>query len=146
MITNLRDQLKRDEGEILHVYKDSRGILTAGVGHNLEAHHILLPVGTLIPQQQSDDWLDADLAGAKGSLIEFIPWSVELDEIRFAVLWNMTFNMGALKLLQFHHMLGYAQSGDYTLAASEMLNSLWATQVGDRAKRLSVQLESGTWQ
>lgn len=145
-INNLIDQLKRDEGEVLHVYRDSRGILTAGVGHNCEVHNEGLAEGTSITQAQSDSWLYQDIGDTSLRLSLLVPWSTKLDEIRRAVFQNMGFNMGVLKLLGFHHMLGYSQSGNYTLAASEMLKSLWATQVGDRAKRLSVQLESGTWQ
>lgn len=146
-INNLIDQLKRDEGESLKVYRDTKGILTAGVGHNLAAHEQEnLVEGDSITQAQSDEWLKDDINDSYLALIHCVPWSTELDEIRKSVLINMVFNMGAIKLLGFHHMLGFLQNGHCAFAAQEMLCSEWATEVGDRAKRLSVQLESGIWQ
>src|SRR5689334_4709175 len=119
MITNIRDQLRRDEGEILHVYLDSLGIPTAGVGHNLPAHGIDLPLGTPITQEQSDEWLDQDIQIVTDQLQSHLPWSDALDEVRFGVLqnmgFNMGFNMGVIKLLGFHHFLGYMESSNYDL-------------------------------
>jgi lysozyme len=146
MITNIRDQLRRDEGEILHVYLDSLGIPTAGVGHNLPAHEIDLPLGTSITQEQSDTWLDQDIQTVTDQLQSHLPWSDALDEVRFGVLQNMGFNLGVIKLLGFHHFLGYMESGSYDLAASEMMDSKWAKQVGRRAYRLHDQVLSGVWQ
>jgi lysozyme len=146
MVTNLIDQLRRDEGEVLHVYLDSLGIRTAGVGHNLEAHGIGLPVGSPITQQQSDFWLEQDAEAACDSLHNRLGWTDALDDIRRGALQNMCFNLGINRLLQFHHFLGYMESGDYDSASTEMLNSLWAKQVGPRAKRLSLQISSGEWQ
>jgi lysozyme len=57
----------------------------------------------------------------------------------------MAFNMGISGLLEFHDTLAKIQTGDYTGAAKGMLQSKWATQVGDRAHRLAIQMESGVW-
>lgn len=146
MINNLRDQLKRDEGERLYVYPDSKGIPTAGVGHNLPAHGIDLPLGTPITQEQSDTWLDEDIQTVTDQLQSHLPWSDALDEVRFGVLQNMCFNLGIMRLLGFHHFLGYMESGDYPSAATEMLDSKWAKEdVGRRAYRLHDQVISGVW-
>jgi len=146
MIQNLQQQLKRDEGEILHVYLDSMGIPTAGVGHNLRAHGINLPVGTPITQAQSDEWLQQDISLACSILSAHLSWVDSLGDIRRAALQNMCFNMGIGKLLGFHHFLGFMESGNYEAASGEMLNSAWAVQVGARAKRLSLQVKTGVWQ
>lgn len=145
MITNIHDQLKRDEGEVLHVYLDTKGIRTAGVGHNLIAHGIDLPVGTPITQEQSDTWLDQDIQTVTDNLQSHLPWSDALDEVRFGVLQNMCFNLGIMKLLGFHHFLGFMESGNYDIAANEMLDSAWAKQVGNRAIRLSIQVDKRVW-
>jgi len=55
---------------------------------------------------------------------------------------NMAFNMQG-KLLGFRKFLAAAQRGDWNGAATEMLDSLWARQVGDRAKRLASMMRSG---
>lgn len=152
MITNLRDQLIRDEGCVLHVYLDQLGIRTAGVGHNLESHGIDLPVGTPITQDQADEWLDADIQVARNQLITALPWTANLDDVRQSVLVAMCFNMGIgvpggpHGLLSFRHTLAFIEQGDYQSAADNMVSSGWARQVGARATRLATQLTSSEWQ
>jgi len=146
---DLATQLKRDEGEKLVVYLDSKGIRSGGVGHNLEAHGIDWPVGTTITQDQSDQWLDEDTATAHSLLATHIPWSLQLDPIREAVLLNMVFNMGwgdgTHGLSAFHHTLAMIEAGNYAGAAEAMLESAWAREVGPRATRLAQQIETGAW-
>ena len=146
MINNLRDQLIRDEGEVLHVYRDSKGILTGGVGHNCESHNEGLLEGQTITKDQSDKWLDSDIQTATNSLIRDIPWVVSLDEIRKSVLINMCFNLGINKLILFHQTLQAFKDGRYSDAAVNMLQSKWATDVGVRAHRLATQTVTGVWQ
>lgn len=139
------EQLKRDEGQVLHVYKDSLGILTAGVGHNCESHHERLKEGDPITQEQSDLWLLHDVADASRKVNEHLPWATHLDEARHGVLVNMAFNMGINGLLGFHRTLAMVEAGNYEGAASAMLESKWAEQVGARAERLAKQMETGIW-
>lgn len=146
MIANISEQLIRDEGEVLHVYLDTKGIRTAGVGHNLEAHGIDLPVGTPITQEQSDSWLDQDIGITNNQLSSHILWASTLDEVRYGVLQNMCFNLGVVKLLGFHHFLGFLEYKHYESAADAMMDSMWAKQVGRRAYRLHDQVISGIWQ
>lgn len=134
----LRDQLIRDEGKRLMPYEDSVGILTIGVGHNLIAHGISDEVCDLL--------LTEDIARVQGDLRVRIPWYLDLPEPRRAVLENMAFNVGTGGLLGFRRMLAAVQAGDYALAATEMLDSRWAGQVGGRARRLATQMRSGVWQ
>lgn len=149
-VTNLEDQLKRDEGQVLHVYLDTKGIRTAGVGHNLEAHGIDWPVGTPITQDQSDQWLAEDITAATSLLESHLPWAAGLDDARRGVLLNMMFNMGwgdgHHGLSSFKHTLALFQSGQYDAAADGMASSGWASQVGVRAVRLEEQTRTGVWQ
>ncbi len=73
---NLVDQLKRDEGVKLRMYKDQLGIWTIGVGHNLEAHGISQAVAEAI--------LKEDIEAAEHDLVTFLPWTAQLDEPRRA--------------------------------------------------------------
>ena len=68
---------------------------------------------------------------------------MDLDETRKEALLNMTFNMGVKRLAEFKDFLAKMQAKDFRAAAGAMLDSKWAKQVGDRATRLSIQIESG---
>jgi lysozyme len=146
MITNLHDQLIRDEGGcVLHVYKDSMGIDTVYVGHNLEAN----PLPDLnLTLAQGLQVLQDDIDRITAQLLEDIPWLALLqqsDTVRFGVFQNMAFNMGVGGILHFHHDLADTQAGRYWQAALDMEQSLWYTQVGARARRLCQQMRSGVW-
>lgn len=135
---NLIEQLVRDEDLKLKPYKDSVGKLTIGVGRNLD------DVG--ISRDEAMTMLANDVQHARNQLEQHLPWAGGLDEVRQGALLNMTFNMGIGGLLNFRQFLAALQSGDYKTAAAQMLDSLWAKQVGARAERLALQIESGFWQ
>ena len=141
--TNLREQLLRDEGVRLMPYKDSVGLLTIGVGRCLDR------IG--ISMTEADFLLDNDISRASAAVVAHIPWAMALDEVRRAVLINMSFNMGigntarGTGLLGFPKFLAACERGDWATAAAEMLSSKWATQVGVRADRLAEQMREGRW-
>lgn len=134
----LEEQLARDEALRLKPYKDSVGKLTIGVGRNLD------DVG--ISRDEAMFLLANDIKNAAAHLEQELPWTGGLDEVRRGALINMTFNMGIGSLVQFHNFLAALQGGDFKRASQEMLDSLWAKQVGPRAQRLSTQIETGEWQ
>ncbi len=136
----LVDQLKRDEGQILHAYQDSLGYWTIGVGRLIDARR-----GGGITPSESDYLLANDIESKRQELYQALPWTATMDEVRRAVLLNMAFNLGVAGLLAFKQTLAHVQRGEWPNAAAEMLQSTWATQVGDRAHRLAQQLESGEW-
>lgn len=145
-INNIYDQLRRDEGEVLHVYLDSKGVRTAGVGHNLESHGINWSVDYPVAKEMSDSWLTSDVDAVNLEIYVRLPWaSTALNDARFGVLQNLAFNMGIKGLMGFKKTLGFIENGLYSAAATEMLNSSWATQVGARADRLAEQMSSGVW-
>lgn len=131
-------QLRRDEGLRLKPYRDSVGKITIGIGRNLD--------DAGISEQEADFLLANDVKAATVSLEANFPWACGLDDARKGALINMAFNMGIRGLSQFHDFLAKMQAGDFRAAAGAMLDSLWAKQVGPRATRLSIQIESGFWQ
>jgi lysozyme len=133
---NLIDQLKRDEGVRSTVYLDSRGIPSIGVGRNLR------DVG--LSDSEVDFLLANDIQRAENGLSGFA-WYQGLDDIRKAAVTNMAFNLGVAGLLHFPHMIAALTKQDWVTAASEMSNSEWAQQVGDRATRLEHQILTGEW-
>ena len=138
MISNLKDQLLRDEELRLKPYTDSVGKLTIGVGRNLTDKGISFQEAQLL--------LTNDISAATADLQAALPWTAMLDNVRKGALLNMTFNLGIGGLLEFHDFLARMQRGDFPGAAGAMLDSLWARQVGARATRLSIQIEKGEWQ
>ncbi len=134
----LLDQLTRDEGLRLKPYKDSVGKLTIGVGRNLDDVGISRDEALLL--------LANDIQNAKDRIEQELPWAGNLDEVRLAALVNMVFNMGIGGVMQFHKFLAALAAGDFKTASTEMLSSHWAEQVGPRAQRLAIQIESGFWQ
>jgi len=134
----LVEQLFRDEGVRLKPYRDSVGKLTIGIGRNLDDKGISATEAEML--------LSDDIAEVQAKLQAALPWVYQLDDARRGVLENMAFNMGVEGLLQFHHMLGYVQTGKYDQASFEMLQSKWATEVGPRATRLAQQMRTGVWQ
>lgn len=134
----LRSQLIRDEGKRNRMYPDSRGVATIGIGHNLRD----VPISDSAIFQIFDD----DLAAVEAELILNLPaWYATLSEARQGVLLNMAFNLGVEGLLRFTDTLAKIGAGDYAGAARAMLNSVWATQVGERARRLARQMETDSW-
>ncbi len=132
----LTESLKAHEGLELTPYLDTTGNLTVGYGHNLN-----LPIG----QAEADAYLDADIdtaiAGAKRALGEEA--FEALDDTRQEVLVEMAFNLGGAGLAKFRNALAAVREGDYVHAASEMLDSLWARQVGGRAEALATRMSDG---
>ena len=132
---NLKESLIRDEGLRLTVYKDTRGILTIGVGRNLEDRGIT--------ENEAMKLLENDILQCSADLSLHLEWTNALDEPRREVLINMLFNLGLGGLLKFQKMLDALKQGNYSLAAKEMLDSKWAKQTGARAERLSKQMVTG---
>lgn len=132
---SLRDQIVRHEGLRLKPYKDSVGILTIGVGRNLE------DVG--ISESEAMLMLEADIQRATAELVRAFPWVASLDDARRNAMINMSFNLGIGRLRGFAKMLDAMKAGDWEQAANHALDSKWATQVGRRSQELADQIRTG---
>ena len=131
----LREALIRDEGFRGKPYPDTTGHLTIGFGRNLTDDGITLA--------EAEFLLDNDISRHTADVLALLPWMLRMDEVRREALINMAFNVGAHGLLESPKMLRAAEAGDWPLAAIELLNGPYHLQVGDRAYRLSRQLETG---
>jgi lysozyme len=118
----------------LKPYRDSKGILTIGVGHNLEEG---------ITKDAAYFILQNDLDSVTADLDANLPWWRALGDVRQRVIANMCFNMGIARLKGFTKMLAAIQRGDFETAADEMLDSKWKLDVGSRAVRLSNEMRTG---
>lgn len=136
-MTELEQQLKKHEGLRLRAYKDTVGKLTIGIGRNLD------DVG--ISEDEALFMLGNDITKAQAQLNKALPWTTNLDRVRYDVLTNMAFNMGINGLLQFKNTLALIQQGKYKEASIQMLQSKWAGQVKGRATELAKQMETGEY-
>lgn len=114
-----------------------QGNITIGVGRNLFAN----PLSNKV----IDICLDEDIAEATDALINNVPCFSSLSAPRQAALIDMAFNTGWFGLSKFRNMLSALNKGDYEAAADEMRNSIWHTQVGQRAIDLENMMRSGKW-
>ena len=134
----LIEQLKRHEGVELKPYKDTVGKWTIGVGRNLD------DIG--ISEQEAEMLLLNDIKEAERQLIATMPWTQELDEVRFSALLNFVFNVGIGTASKFVNAMALLKQRNYDMAADEMLNSRWSKQVGQRAIDVTEQIRTGEWQ
>lgn len=128
--------LVRHEAMKLKPYRDTQGKLTIGVGRNLD------DVG--ISKEEAERMLDADISRAVGYAGAF-SWYRNLNEPRRDVILSMIFNMGPTRFREFKKMHQALMLGRFEIAAAEMLSSVWATQVGSRARELAEMMRTGSY-
>ena len=129
------EQLVDHEGLELLPYEDSLGIITIGVGRNLEERGI--------SEDEAFYLLGNDIEIIWDELIKQHPIVEDLDDQRQMILLDMAFNMGVPRLGKFKKMWAAIEDGDMIEASKQALDSRWADQVGRRAERLAERLTSG---
>jgi lysozyme len=139
--SKLIEQLRRDEGEVLHAYDDHLGFATIGVGRLIDKRK-----GGGISAQESAYLLSNDVARVDAELRSRLPWFGQLDEVRQAALLNMGFQLGIAGLMEFTRSLACIRDGRFAEAETHLLQSKWATQTPARAKRVAHQIFTGEWQ
>lgn len=133
----LTSLIAKHEGLRLDPYKDSVGVWTVGYGHNCQDK----PISNDIAEHLLEDDVRDSIHDC-----QTFNWFGGLDEVRSAIVVNMCFNLGLSRFSRFKKTIGYIEIGEYDMAADEMLRSLWAEQVGSRAKELSEMMATGEWQ
>ena len=141
-IEALREQLKIDEGVKYEIYKDHLGYPTFGIGHLItenDPEHGK-PDGTEISEDRVNEVFETDVAKFVSESKILFPDLDDLPDVAQQVIVNMAFNMGRPRLSKFKNFIAGVNDRDWTRAAEEMMDSRWATQVGDRAIRLRNQI------
>lgn len=106
--------IKREEGEKLTGYADTRGIPTVGVGHTGHVNGKPVTVGMKITAEQSSALLKGDLAWVEGTIKSYV--KSPLTQNQYDALCSFVFNIGAtqfkgstmLKLLNLANYKGAA--------------------------------------
>jgi lysozyme len=154
-LNHLRADLLRDEGKRNTVYKCTANKATVGVGRNLDdvgcTADELAVIGLSLDEVKAGAkvsdaaiayMLDNDINRTTKELDEKAPWWRNMPEPAQRGLANMLFNLGWTRLSGFKNMLAALKEGRYADAADHALKSKWATQVGQRAIRISELYQS----
>jgi lysozyme len=135
IMVNYIKTIEYEEGRRPFLYKCSEGKQTIGIGRNIEERGL------------SDDEIDylyrndekIAIAGASSLVKEF----EFLYDARKIVLVSMVFQMGKSGVSKFKKMIAAIDAGNFAEASNEMLDSEWARQTPDRAKRHAEMMRTG---
>ena len=131
----LKKELIRDEGLKLKAYRDHLGVWTLAVGHNIEDNPISERAAMVI--------LDDDISTVESGLDRNLSWWRNLSEVRQRVMANMAFQLGITRLIGFRKALEAIREERWDDAESELLQSRWAMQTPDRARRMASLMRNG---
>jgi lysozyme len=124
------------EGVRYRPYKDSRGLWTVGVGH-------LIGNGTSLPPAWDRQFTESEVLGLfekdyeeHRRAAENIPGFNKMNIAGKAALTDLTFNMGPHWIKKWPNTAKKLEAGDFEGVASDLEQSKWYTQVGNRAPKI----------
>jgi lysozyme len=126
--------LTKEEGEVLHSYKDTGGRYTIGVGHLL----VRGGPGQVITHEQSQTLLTADLARFEAAVNRMV--TRPINQHQFNALTSFTFNLGEGALAK-SSLLKLVNAGSTDAVAIANAFKLWQNvngkpDAGIKARRL----------
>lgn len=146
---NITSLLQYEEGFREKPYLCSEGYPTVGTGIRIgQKGAALSNYQFTVPREVDAVWLQSILNSTMRSMLsnERIAKAMNvLDEARTAVLVSMAYQMGVAGLAQFKNMLYLVETKQFEEAAKAMLDSKWAKQTPNRARRHAEQMRSGLW-
>ena len=134
-LNRLQKQLVIHEGLELKPYRCSADKLTIGVGRNIQE------VG--ITEEEAMVLLANDIARCAGECTREFPWFLDLTPLRKEAVINLVFNMGMATFKKFKKTIAYLEAGNFELAGTELLDSNYARQVGQRSQDVANMLADG---
>ncbi len=137
-IDKLREQLKIDEGIKYEIYNDHLGYPTFGIGHLITEKdpEYGKPIGTKVSEDRVNEVFNSDVQLYINETKKVFSDLESKPDLIQLVLVNMCFNMGAPRLTKFKKFIAAINDEQWAEASVEMMDSLWAKQVGSRAERL----------
>jgi len=140
-MTQLIDMLKLHEGVRTHAYKCSANMITVGVGRNLDENG-----GLGLSEDEIDYLLANDITRVKNELADTYFWFNGINEARQDAMIDICFNLGLTRLRGFVNALEAMSREQFDIAADEFMDSRWASQVGNRAVRVTEMIRTGEYQ
>ncbi len=141
---NAEGLIQAEEGRRSVAYLDSRGFWSNGIGHKYTDG--LNHEGEEWSDAQIDSQFAQDYGDAFRGVVGALPWFVDLDDVRQAVVISMCFQMGLRGLLEFQHTLQALRDQRWNDAAGGIRDSMWHKQTFARAERAARAIETGAWQ
>lgn len=139
MIDKLIGDLKSDEGWRASAYRDHLDFLTIGYGFLIDERR-----GGVLPESIAEAWLLHATVLRWNQLLNLHPWlQSQPDDVQRA-LGNMAYQLGVAGVGKFKKMLSALEANDRQTAAREALDSRWAHQTPERAKRVATLIRGGT--
>lgn len=136
--TRMLAQLELHEGLKLHVYCDTLGNETLGIGYNVTARgleeftrtvgHTIVPGPACITSAEARRQCLADIARVERAVIVHFPPYPSLGDVRQRVVLDLAFNIG-FSALGFKRCAAAIARRDWSTAAVELHKAHWAQQV-----------------
>ena len=126
---NLLEKIKHHEGFVEHVYDDSLGIPTIGYGFAIK--------DLVLDEDIAEEILIRKLEKLKRNANSRFKWLEDMPQEVQEVVLNMCYQLGITGVSKFRKAISAMQEGEWSEAADEMLDSLWARQTPNRAEELS---------
>ena len=126
---SLIDSIKKHEGYVPTVYKDSLGIDTIGYGFTIKDLELDEDICEII--------LERKLKELETRVNLKFKWFMYMPQEIKDVVMEMCYQLGVGGVSKFKKTIAYLQNKQWEEASVEMLDSLWAKQTPNRAKELS---------
>jgi len=133
-IEKIKEMLFLHEDYRQFPYKDTNGIWSIGLGTNLKSDGITKDQAWYIANDK--------VSSIKDALHNQLNFFDSLDDVRQAVLIDISYNCGTHGLMGFVDMLHALSMGNYSKAADEIIDS---TIVESRKNRIAKMMRSGDW-
>ena len=141
------------EGCVLKPYRCTEGYLTIGVGRNLETNPLTKEEKKVcgdymhgITKNAAFYLLRNDIDRVIAECAKAFPFWANLDNERQYALLDMSFQLGYSGVKKFKKMLAAMGVGDFKEAAEQCLDSRYAQQTPNRAKRIAKTIEIGRFE
>ena len=131
---NLIENIKESEGFVEHVYNDSLGIPTIGYGFAIK--------DLILDEDIAEEILLRKVKALALRVQNKFDWFNTAPDIIKEVVIEMCYQLGLGGFSKFKKTISYLEKENYLEASKEMLDSKWAKQTPNRAKKLSKIVES----
>ena len=123
------EQLKIHEGYKPTVYKCTAGVDTIGIGFAIK--------DLIMDEDIAETILERKLTSLIKRIHAKFPFVEDLPGEAQEVVYEMCYQLGLAGFSKFKKTIQFLRLGNYEACSSEMLDSRWARQTPNRAKRLS---------